>query len=634
MTRAGDTPVPDIETRSDDASSGEMAPLTGVLADRYTLLDLIGTGGMGRVYKARDGVLNRTVAIKLLASGRLGDSASVRFQREAKALSNLRHSGIVSIYDFGSTDSCHPYMVMEYVDGDTLRTVISKNKRLSIRTAIDIMVQLCEAMAHAHAKGIVHRDLKPANMLVSDQDGNHDVRVLDFGVSKILTDTRENQELTHTGQIVGSPYYLSPEQAISGAVDERSDIYAMGCVLFECLTGRVPFSGQSAIETINKHIFADIPTLAETTGRDFPMELESIVATALQKESSARFQSVLEMRDALVNVPIVEKAKPRSPETTDSSDEHHSAKLTKLYTTLALVAVLTVILLIWWLFKFRTVTMTPGSEKLYPSASAIKGIDQPAADLSEEYVKKSDGFTDQMVEKILARKTKVLTINENFSINDERLSKLFRLGQFDTVCLFKSGGSDKAFKEITNQRSLEYLQITRGPITDKGVEYIAKVKSLQRLDLNDCHNITVASLKTLAAKKPDLKVLCIGDTAIRGSDLQILSKFTKLESLDLRHSAKLYDKDLSVLKSLKNLKRLILHENRLLTDGCLPILESLAPHLDWLDISNCENISRESLGRLRKVLPPKARFMKQATEHSMFLDGAEKYFSREDELEF
>lgn len=216
------------------------------LNDRYRIERLVGNGGMANVYQAYDEILNRTVAIKILRTEFSHDEQFIRrFEREAHAATSLNHPNIVAVYDVGEEEAIY-YIVMEYIDGMTLKTYC-EGRALPVTKAIDIISQICDAIDHAHAHRIIHRDIKPQNMLIRE-DGT--VKVTDFGIAVAMS----NATLTHTMSVLGSVHYFSPEQAKGKFADEKSDIYSLGAVLYELVTGQVPFEGDSPVAVALKHL--------------------------------------------------------------------------------------------------------------------------------------------------------------------------------------------------------------------------------------------------------------------------------------------------------------------------------------------------------------------------------------------
>lgn len=261
------------------------------LSGRYKILEMIGGGGMANVYLAHDMILDRDVAVKMLRLDFVNDEEFIRrFHREAQSATSLAHPNIVSIYDVGEEDSIY-YIVMEYVDGQTLKQYIQQNSPVRIEEALEILKQLTSAISHAHQNHIIHRDIKPHNILV-DRHGN--VKITDFGIAMALSAT----SITQTNSVLGSVHYLSPEQARGGMANKKSDIYSLGIVMFELLTGRLPFSGESAVSIALKHLQSETPSLRRWNP-SIPQSVENIVLKATAKDPFHRYDSVDEMEDDL-----------------------------------------------------------------------------------------------------------------------------------------------------------------------------------------------------------------------------------------------------------------------------------------------------------------------------------------------
>lgn len=289
-----------------------------VIDGRYEVLAYVGQGGMGIVYKARDRQFNNLVALKVLFADRVPDAKSVaRFQQETRAASRLDHHCLTRVYDFGIAESGQPYFVMEFVAGVTLAQKIAQEGQLSIEEALRIFILVCEGLEHAHGQQIVHRDLKPSNIILTAEGSALSVKILDFGLAKIETfSDEESLNLTRTGQLVGSPYYMSPEQARGGEIDHRSDLYSLGCSMYESLTGGPPHIGTSPMSTLMKRESdPPLPLTEGSLGKSFPEQIENVVARLLNRMPEERFQSAREVKEELLRLlkgePI--KSPPRSP---------------------------------------------------------------------------------------------------------------------------------------------------------------------------------------------------------------------------------------------------------------------------------------------------------------------------------
>lgn len=274
------------------------------LADKYEILEKLGSGGMGLVYKARHLFMKRLVAIKLMLPQYASSAIALkRFRQEAQAASHLNHPNILKVYDFGVTPTGLPYLVMDLLEGKSLSEELDRLGRLPINRSLGIFLQTCAALSHAHQKGVIHRDLKPGNIMLIHYEGADDVvQIVDFGMAKITEAMDgESSDLTKTGEVFGSPMYMSPEQCMGKELDARSDIYSMGCVMYRSLTGCPAVSGQTAMECFNKHATTMPPHFAEVASDlALPATLEAVIFKALAKEPEERYQSMSELRDALI----------------------------------------------------------------------------------------------------------------------------------------------------------------------------------------------------------------------------------------------------------------------------------------------------------------------------------------------
>jgi serine/threonine-protein kinase len=263
-----------------------------IVKERYEILEILGEGGMAFVYKARDMQLERFVAIKTLKPNYVNQETFVdRFKREAKTAANLNHPNIVQIFDWGIEEE--PYFVMEYIEGNTLTSIISKNRTISLSDILFIGAQVSSGLHAAHQKGLVHRDIKPGNIMITP-DGK--VKVTDFGIVSLQN---EESDITKTGSILGTASYISPEQAQGKPVSIESDLYSLGTVLYELITGRVPFSGDSPISTATKHL-TEKPEKPSLYRRDLPKGVESAILRLLEKASYDRFKSAEDLRATLL----------------------------------------------------------------------------------------------------------------------------------------------------------------------------------------------------------------------------------------------------------------------------------------------------------------------------------------------
>ncbi|MCA9655739.1 MAG: serine/threonine protein kinase [Myxococcales bacterium] len=274
------------------------------LAGRYVIGDLIGDGGMAKVYRGEHDTIGRAVAIKVLA----GDLTSepvvvVRFLQEAKAASKIRHENVVEVTDFGETEDGRPFMVMEYLEGEDLADTLAREHRLPWDRVQPILLQLLAALQAVHQQGVVHRDIKPENIfLVSRMGSNEYVKVFDFGIAKVLQGgATMGKSLTIKGQLIGTPPYMSPEQCLGENVDARSDLYTVGVIAYELVTGRTPFFTDDPAKMLRMHVKEPPPAMADVApGLPIHPGVEAIIRRALAKDRDERYSSAYEMAKAIL----------------------------------------------------------------------------------------------------------------------------------------------------------------------------------------------------------------------------------------------------------------------------------------------------------------------------------------------
>ena len=274
-----------------------------LLRGQYRVDTLIGVGGMGAVYRAEHHLTQQLVAIKVLWRDLSDNPAEVkRFTREARAASVLTHPNTVRVYDFGRDEETNAiYMVMELLEGAKLADVLRETPVLEASRVVHIGTQCCKALEEAHSKGLVHRDLKPDNIFLQQVAGESDyVKVLDFGLAKFVKGDFERDTLTKSGYVVGSPEYMAPEQAIGSEIGPAVDIYSLGIVLYECLTGDLPFDAETTAQVLRKHIMEDVPRMFEGRDHGIPPALERLVMQCLQKDPKARPSSAESLRIQLL----------------------------------------------------------------------------------------------------------------------------------------------------------------------------------------------------------------------------------------------------------------------------------------------------------------------------------------------
>lgn len=290
---------PDSEECPYDGSEAKEDKMIGTtFAERYEILSILGSGSGGTVYKARHRFMNRLAAIKVMHPELMADLDLLqRFRQEAAAACCLEHPNVIRVIDFGVANDGTAFMIQEYADGPTLREIIDADGAIPAPCAVEIFKQICLGMGFAHRAGIIHRDLKPSNVIISGYGSDElRVKIADFGVAKLVRHDTNSPVRTELGLVIGSPLYMSPEQCRGQALDKRADIYSMGCLMYEALTGYPPFVGKDVMEVMYSHVNLEVPSIASTPiGMHLPAILNGIVMKAVRKEPDSRYRSMEEL---------------------------------------------------------------------------------------------------------------------------------------------------------------------------------------------------------------------------------------------------------------------------------------------------------------------------------------------------
>ncbi len=513
--------------------------------DRYSINGVLGKGGMGIILQAFDKVLAINVAIKILQHDNCS-VASMRLQREAVAAGRLNHVNIAKIFDFGLTASGDPYIVMEFVSGKTLADLILESGAFANERAIKMFLQICRGLEYAHSNKVIHRDLKPSNIMLIENEQESDlVKILDFGVAKIQTD----QNLTSTGAIVGSPLYLSPEQADGLDVDQRSDIYSLGCLMFEVLAGQPPLKGNSALETIRLHKKLAPPLLTELSSKEFPSELVKLVDECLSKNPNDRPQSAKQIMDRLDRIlnPKIEDLEYSQNEKPLAFKENQLEKLTSKFSkSTALLAGLaltlpTVMVLLYlynnYLSKEKSLNKGNPIVKLKLSDTTV--TNRALIDFQNPH------FERTTIDGLATLITKKETTDTDFL--DEKKSNLSILkideGQISGIALAHFP-----------KHSLSSISIRNASFDLKNLRYLSEFKNLKKLELRH-QGINDSTLEGIVKLK-NIEDLSLSDTAITDKGLSLLEQMPKLKKLSLSNCPLLSRQIGSIILKIKNLNYL------------------------------------------------------------------------------
>jgi|GEM_PF-674829 Serine/threonine protein kinase len=514
--------------------------------ERYKPLAALGTGGAGNVFLAVDGLLKKRVAVKVLRN--VVPTQVIAFQEEAKAISRLKHEHIVEIHDFALTPSGAPYMVLDFVDGTSLGDIIALNNPLEIAECLDLFKQICDALSYSHRNGIFHRDIKPSNILIDVRnDGTFSGRIIDFGLAKIMHDKSQQVEGV---TLAGTPLYMSPDQALGRPFDARSEIYSLGCVMFESLTGRPPFQGEGSLETLSMHAEMMPPRLDDAFGETysrgddhskpepaFPSSLQKLVDKCLSKDPNARFQSMDQLLSALdkIDVPLVRAENVSTQPTGFESSSPSSATARPKPMTLKVVAPICVfgIAIAGCFFIFININDNESDTPKIPSqtrpeyetrfdSDAITRTVRPDAEKVE-----LKGSFDDISAKTLAKYTRVVELNlGNNLISDEatqyinspRIKKLDlsstdvatlefipRLKSLDFLNLAHSSINNDSLARISTLPNLTYLDISGTSIDDGAIPALRRMQLLRFLEIRDL-SFSEATIEKLRMQLPSCRI--------------------------------------------------------------------------------------------------------------------------------
>ncbi len=475
-----------LETPKEELTTGS------TFAGRYQIIEELGKGGMGKVYKANDTDIKEKVAIKLIKPEISTNKKTIeRFQNELKFARKIRHKNVCQMYDLNREEGTY-YITMEYVEGENLKNMIRMSRQLGIGTAISVAKQVCEGLAEAHKLGVVHRDLKPSNIMI-DREGS--VRILDFGIARSL----KEKGITGAGVMIGTPEYMSPEQVEAKETDQRSDIYSLGVILYEMVTGRVPFEGDTPFTIGVKHK-SETPKNPKELNAQIPEDLSNVILRCLEKDKENRYQSAGEVRSELENIekgiPTTDRAIPKRKPLT-SKEITVTFGIKKLLIPASVFAALVIVAVIVWQFLLKKETVSVPPSK--PSIAVL-----PFEDLSPQ--KDQDYFCDGLAVELINRLSNIENLKvparaSAFSFKGKELD-ILEIGKKLKVELVLVGSLQKAGNRL--RITVELVKVSDGyPLwSEKYVRDVEDIFALQdEISLSIVDNLKI---KLLGEEKAEL----------------------------------------------------------------------------------------------------------------------------------
>lgn len=611
-------------------SSGEFN-LDDLIGGRYRVLSQLGRGGMGLVYKVEQVFIKKEFALKTIDKHLLSEAVILRFQQEAKAAFALQHPNIIAVNDFGVLEDQTPFLVMELVNGETLADRIKRLGAQPISEAGPMFIQVCQGLAYAHMCQIVHRDIKPSNIMLPrgvpiGTEGS--IKLVDFGLAKFThRDDSELQALTRTGEIFGSPAYMSPEQCGGGKIDHRSDIYSLGCVMFEALTGSPPFVGDNALNTLLQHQNTPPPTLKEgSLGGTYPHELEAIVSRMLSKAPEKRYDSLNKVAHELAmlqeassqyssrNTTVTIAPNSELVPPVDSVQLSH-----RLLASIALaVAIVFGSLGSLSTYYVLSAQLREQEEKRNSNPPRPPQVLAKSLLPSEMVDDKREELKGDTVKNLLLRPTNDCSLKLGSRTSEVQLSDddFRQIGNTQWIRILKieHGSFDnQSLRHLAHCPNLAEIVFIGSSVDDSGVKLLEQCPKLIHLELRFA-KLTNDGTESLA-HMTHLYWLSLDGNAITDAALEHVMKNSRIASLSLNDCPRISDKGLQYmegkslvelslnrtkitdagLKSLAHIKTLqsLALESTMVTQPAIIELCQAVPALKQLSLKECPNISQD-----------------------------------------
>ncbi len=525
---------------------------------RYEPIEMLGKGALGEVFLARDVTLKRTVAVKRLIS--ITDDQVVLFHREARIASRLSHANVITILDFGTTDSGRPYMALEYFNGISLERLIEQRGRMEESLVVKIFITIADALDYIHQHKIFHRDLKPSNVLLKldDQDNLVDLRVIDFGLSCIKEDV-QNNKLKQGLSLVGTPLYMSPDPLAGSEFDARSEVYSMGCLMYEALTGAPPFDGEGPMDLLEQHAHAEpVPLRELVPANAISPSIERVVLKCLAKSPADRYQNMREFIESIDH-----------GQTASSVDIQAIASLSKPVSRWAKASVALSVLVIGCAFVMTLSTVLSTSKGGKVRDGEVKGAKgEEEGDVAFSKLAPQEFGIGQVPDIDAGEKGLYFWGDESF----ERLEALARGGKKRDIVTLRGMRLGKKEVDCVNALFPRMVRLQHSELTsDDTLRQLSTSVRLSELVCLDCVNITPTGLASLRSA-PSLSSLVLANCGIT-------------------------DAHLEALRALPNLRKLVLERNQEITDSALRQLgKRERPLAVWLDRNT---ISEKAIAELK-----------------------------------
>lgn len=497
-----------------------------IIENKFEIIERIGAGGMGTVYKANDLTLLRTIVLKVLSQS-YNAKAFLRFQNEAKVLGKLKHAAIADIYDVSVTADGIAYLALEYVDGITLEKFIEDGDVLPLPQLLQIFIELADGLWHAHQLGVIHRDIKPGNiMLVRTEDGFLAPVLLDFGIAKYDTADDAEQRLTERGAIIGSPLYMSPEQCEGTDITPASDQYSLGCVIFECLTGAPPFTGETAYDTMRSHLNRPCPEPYSISKIPITRELSEDIVRMLAKKPEARFANMEELETAFIEhrEQAIEREHEDAKRAAEAAEEKLENYNIKRFLTPKWLAILGIFAISCFYLSVHSAQQKVELSVVQPKSGQMdvtKNADEQIRIEPENGIRV--WILTDASRALIAKHKNLSRLNVAATETNDETLKSFASSKNSLTNLDLRETDVKTLKYISMFKNMQWLVLSETAVDDEALKQLTQLKQLELLELRDCPNITKKSLQTFE-RCPSLKSVMLKNTAISKADLLALQE--------------------------------------------------------------------------------------------------------------